>query len=76
MFPGAPVRKHSHSGSKPSGRQPIAAVAPYGPDTTLATKLVVSVLDRSGRDELLEMRVWTTQAVDVRHDPTIGAYPG
>jgi hypothetical protein len=47
--------------------------APYGPDDTLATKLVVSVLERPGQREPSAMRTWTTQAVDVRHDPTTAA---
>jgi hypothetical protein len=67
------VRRRSHSRSTASGPHRIGTIAAYGPDTTLATKLVVSVLDRSGRDETLAMRTWTTQAVDVRHDPTIAA---
>jgi len=64
------VRRRSHS---PSGPHRVGTIAAYGPDTTLATKLVVSVLDRCARDETLAPRTWTTQTVDVRHDPTIAA---
>jgi hypothetical protein len=67
------VRRRSNSRSTASGPHRVGTIAAYGPDTTLATKLVVSVLDRTGRDETLAMRTWTTQAVDVRHDPTIAA---
>lgn len=59
--------------SRRSAQYPLASVAPYGPDNTLATKLVVSVLERPGQREPSMMRTWTTQAVDVRHDPTIAA---
>lgn len=57
--------------SRPSNQSPLASIAPYGPDNTFATKLVVSVLERPGQREPSTMRMWTTQAVDVRHDPTI-----
>jgi Protein of unknown function (DUF1186)/SEC-C motif len=56
-----------------SDQYPLASIAPYGPDTTFATKLVVSVLERPGQRDASTMRTWTTQAVDVRHDPTIAA---
>ena len=45
----------------------------YGPDSTLATKLVVAVIERPGQHEPSAMRTWTTHAVDVRHDPVIAA---
>jgi hypothetical protein len=48
-------------------------MAAYGPNTSLATKLVVSVLDRPGERKPSSMRTWTTEGVDVRRDPTIGA---
>src|SRR5712691_1826687 len=57
----------------PSSRPGQATIATYGPDSTLATKLVVSVLGRSGRRDPTATRTWTTQAVDVRHDPAIAA---
>jgi len=61
------------SRSEPRGRYPLATIAAYGPDRTLATKLVVSVLKRPDRRDPTATRTWTTQAVDVRHDPTIAA---
>jgi hypothetical protein len=57
----------------PSSRPGQATIATYGPDSTLATKLVVSVLGRSGRRDPTATRTWTTQAADVRHDPAIAA---
>ena len=63
----------SRSPSVPPGRYPLATIAAYGPDATLATKLVVSVIERPGRRDPSAVRTWTTQAVDVRHDPTIAA---
>jgi hypothetical protein len=48
-------------------------MAAYGPDSTLATKLVVSVIQRPGQRDPAAMRTWTTQAVDVRHDRTTAA---
>src|SRR5471030_2697837 len=61
------------SRSRRRGRYPLATIAAYGPDATLATKLVVSVVKRPGRRGPSAVRTWTTQAVDVRHDPTIAA---
>lgn len=58
--------------SSPPERYPLATVAAYGPDNTLATKLVVSVFN-PGERHPSAMREWTTHAVDVRHDPTIAA---
>ena len=51
----------------------MGTIAAYGPNSTLATKLVVSVIDRPGRRDPSAMRTWTMQAADVRHDPTIAA---
>ena len=59
--------------SRRSDQYPLASIAPYGPDDTFATKLVVSVLERPGQREPAAMRTWTTHGVDVRHDPTIAA---
>ena len=59
--------------SRRSDQYPLASIAPYGPDDTFATKLVVSVLERPGQRKPAAMRTWTTHAVDVRHDPTIAA---
>jgi hypothetical protein len=56
-----------------SPQYPLATIAPYGPDNTFATKLVVAVLERPGPRGPSTTRTWTTQAVDVRRDPTIAA---
>jgi len=63
----------SRSPSSRPGQYPVATIATYGPDSTLATKLVVSVLGRPGGRDPTATRTWTTQAVDVRHDPAIAA---
>ena len=63
----------SRSPSRRPGQYPVATIATYGPDSTLATKLVVSVVGRPGRRDPTATRTWTTQAVDVRHDPEIAA---
>lgn len=60
-------------GDTPAPSSVVASIAPYGPDNTSATNLVVSVLERPGQREPSTMRTWTTHAVDVRHDPTIAA---
>ena len=65
------IASRSHS-SRP-GQYPVATVAAYGPDNTLATKLVVSVLGRPGRRDPTATRTWMTQAIDVRHDAAIAA---
>jgi hypothetical protein len=59
--------------SRRAPQYPLATIAAYGPDNTVATKLVVSVIERPGQRGPAAMRTWTTQAVDVRHDPTIAA---
>lgn len=51
---------------------PVATRAPYGPDTTRATKLVVSILQPGDRRPRA-MRTWTTEAADVRFDPGVAA---
>jgi hypothetical protein len=67
------MRIVSRSPSSRPGQYPVATIATYGPDSMLATKLVVSVLGRPGRRDPTATRTWTTQAVDVRHDPAIAA---
>lgn len=62
-------RFRSHAG-KP-GRYPLAIVAAYGPDTQLATKLVVSVFERPAQPDAAAMRTWHTDGVDARHDSVI-----
>ena len=54
-------------------RFPLATVAAYGPDTTLATKLVVSVFERARDSAPSATHTWTTEAGDVRLDPAIAA---
>jgi hypothetical protein len=65
------MKRFSRSPSAVRGRYPLATVAAYGPDTTLATKLVVSVIERPGQRDPTAMRSWMTEAVDVRRDPVI-----
>ena len=65
------MMRFPRSGSGPPGRYPLATIAAYGPNRTLATKLVVSVLERLGQRDPTATRTWTTQAVDARHDPVI-----
>ena len=66
--------KHvSRSRSSPPGRYPAGAIATYGSDSGLATKLVVSVLERPGQRDPSATHTWTTQGDDVRHDPAIAA---
>ena len=52
-------------------KYPLGTIAAYGPDNVRATKLVVSVFKRPGRTEPNELRSWTTEAGDVRHDEAI-----
>jgi hypothetical protein len=54
-------------------RYPLGTIAAYGPDNRLATKLVVSVIERPAQRDPSAMQVWTTEAGDVRHDPLIAA---
>ena len=63
----------SRSRTTPPGRYPLATIATYGPDSGLATKLVVSVLDRPEQRDPSAMHTWTTHGADVRRDPTIAA---
>ena len=63
----------SRQRARQSAEYPLATIAPYGPNNTLATKLVVSVLERPGQRDPSAMRTWTTHSADVRHDPAIAA---
>jgi hypothetical protein len=63
----------SRSSSSSQGRHPIATIAAYGPHSGLATKLVVSIIERRGQRDPSAMHKWTTQGEDVRHDPAIAA---
>ena len=49
---------------------PVGTPAYYGPDNQLATKLVVTVFKKRGR-EPDELHRWISQAGDVRNDPAI-----
>ena len=51
----------------------MATIAAYGPDNTLATKIVVAVIERPGQRGPSAMRTWTTEAGDARLDPAIAA---
>src|SRR5437667_1618049 len=63
------MKNVSRSRSSPPGQYPLATIATYGPDSKLATKLVVSVLDGPGQRDPSATKTWTTHAGDVRHDP-------
>ena len=54
-------------------RYPQATIAAYGPDSTLATKLVVAVIERPGQHDPSLIRNWTTEGTDVRQDLAIAA---
>lgn len=64
----ASQRRHRRSAASP-----LATIAAYGSDNKSATKLVVAVFEHPEHDGPPAMRTWTTQAVDVRDDPTIAA---
>src|SRR5919201_5338881 len=67
----APMTKRS--GRRHAADFPAATVAAYGPDNTRATKLVVSILQDRGDVNPRVMRTWTTDAADIRSDPTVAA---
>ena len=67
------MKKFSRSHSTRSARYPLGTIAAYGPDNTVATKLVASVLERPGQRDPSVTRTWTTLEVDVRYDRTIAA---
>ena len=54
-------------------KYPLATISAYGPDNKRATKLVVGILRRAGQKDPNPMRSWSTDAIDVRHDPLIAA---
>jgi hypothetical protein len=66
------VKHHTRPPSSRPSRFPLATLAAYGPDNTVATKLVVSIIDRPEREPSAS-QVWTTEAVDVRQDTDIAA---
>jgi len=63
----------SRSRSRRQTRFPLATVATYGPNTTLATKLVVAVIEGPDDRNPSVTRTWTTEGADIRHDPSIAA---
>jgi hypothetical protein len=66
------MRKSRHIRFTRSERYPLATIAAYGPNSTAATKLVVSVLRRANeRDPIAQ--TWTTETGDVRQDPITAA---
>ena len=54
-------------------KYPLATISAYGPDNTRATKLVVGIQRRAGQKSPMEMRSWSSDAGDVRHDQVIAA---
>jgi Protein of unknown function (DUF1186)/SEC-C motif len=67
------MKRVRRSRSATQERYPLASIAAYGPDSTLATKLVVSVIERPGQRDPFATQTWTTETGDVRHDPAIAA---
>ncbi|MEP7310915.1 MAG: DUF1186 domain-containing protein [Acidobacteriota bacterium] len=65
------MKRFSRTGSR--AQYPLATIAAYGPNNTLATKLVVSVIERPGQPDPFAMQTWTSETIDPRHDPTIAA---
>jgi len=63
----------SRSQSRRQTRFPLATIAAYGPNTTLATKLVVAVIEGPDERNPSVTRTWTTEGADIRHDPSIAA---
>jgi hypothetical protein len=59
--------------SEGAPQYPIGTIAAYGPNNTLATKLVVAVFKKRGRKDPDELHRWITHAGDVRQDPVIAA---
>ena len=61
------------SGQRRAAEFPVATIAPYGPDNACATKLVVSIVQRSEDGEPHATRTWTTETGDVRSNPSVTA---
>jgi len=70
---GATVRPSFRRASRTATRFPVGTIAAYGPNNALATKLVVSVIERPGARDPSATRIWTTDTADVRHDRRISA---
>jgi len=54
-------------------KYPFATISAYGSDNRRATKLVVGILRRAGQKHPNQLRSWSTDAGDVRNDPSIAA---
>jgi hypothetical protein len=67
------LKRFRRSRSGRDQRFPLATIAAYGRDSSLATKLVVGVIERPGQRDPSVMRTWTSETVDVRHDLAIAA---
>jgi len=48
----------------------MATVAFYGPDDRRATKVAVGIINSGNK--VTEMEIWSSETVDVRHDPKTG----
>jgi hypothetical protein len=48
---------------------PIATVAYYGPNNLLATKVAVTILDE--KEEVVDIKRWFSETVDIRRDENI-----
>lgn len=63
------IRKKSKRGFR---GYPVATIALYGPTDEFATKIVVAIM-RSRHGEPDPMQKWSSEDVDVRANPAIGA---
>ena len=62
------VRKRLRKRAKRGLRgYPVATVALYGPDDTIATKLAVGIVPAENAD-LIDLRRWFSESVDIRND--------
>jgi len=52
---------------------PLATISAYGSDNRRATKLVVGILRRAGQKAATPMRMWSSDAGDIRNDPVIAS---
>lgn len=50
---------------------PLATIAAYGPDSTRATKLAVSVFTKPSQRDPAVLRRWFATSGDIRRDPTV-----
>lgn len=65
---------HGYLGPMISGNEkyPLATIAPYGPNNTQATKLVVAIFPRP-EPKPAHMRKWFVEIGDIRENPEINA---